>query len=66
MSKKKLYKSKDNRWICGVCGGLAEYVGTDATIIRLIMVLFGCTGTGILAYLIAAIIIPNRPEEHEE
>lgn len=57
---KKLYKSNTNKMICGVCGGLGEFFGIDPTIIRLIWAitaLFG--GTGIIAYLIAAVIIPN-------
>ena len=54
---RKLYKSR-NRMLCGVCGGIAEYFNIDPTLIRLALVLFACTGTGILAYFIAAIIIP--------
>lgn len=57
---KRLYKSDSNRILFGVCGGIGEYFNVDPTIIRLIMVLIGCTGTGIFAYLIAAVIIPNR------
>ena len=57
---KRLYKSNSNRVICGVCGGLGEYIGIDPTLIRLIWVLVACTGTGILAYIIAAIIIPDK------
>ena len=46
----------------GVCGGIAEYFGVDATLVRLAWVLFcAMGGCGILAYLIAAIIIPRRP-----
>ena len=47
--------------LCGVCGGIGEYFNVDATLIRLLFVLFGCTGSGIVAYIIAAIIIPDRP-----
>lgn len=57
---KKLYKSNTNKMICGVCGGLGEFFGIDPTIIRLIWAIFGLmAGTGIVAYLIAAVIIPN-------
>lgn len=60
MEQKKLTKSSTNRMICGVCAGIAEYVGMDPTVIRLLWVLltfFG--GSGIIAYIIAAIIIPE-------
>ena len=59
---KKLYRSQTNRKIAGVCGGLGEYMNLDPTIIRLIWVLLIlCAGTGLLAYLIAALIIPENP-----
>lgn len=61
MSQKKLYRSRSNRMICGVCGGVGEYFNIDATLVRLLLVLLGCTGSGILAYFIAAIIIPDEP-----
>ena len=57
---KKLYKS-NNRMICGVCAGLAEYLGIDPTVVRLIWAALGLTGTGILLYIIAALVMPvNR------
>ncbi|MBR1757329.1 MAG: PspC domain-containing protein [Lachnospiraceae bacterium] len=58
MNEKKLYRSSRNKVICGVCGGLGEYLGVDPTIVRLLFVLFGATGTGMLAYFIAAVIMP--------
>lgn len=58
---KKLYRSRENKMLCGVCGGIAEYFNIDPTIIRLGFVLVGFTGTAILAYFIAAVIIPDRP-----
>ena len=61
MEPKKLYRSRTDRMICGVCGGIGEYFNIDATIVRLLFVLLGVTGgTGILAYFIAAIIIPDE------
>ena len=61
--EKKLYKSKTNKKLCGVCGGLAEYLDVDPTIVRLILVLsILFAGCGLLAYLIAALIIPVKPE----
>ena len=57
---KKLYKSNSNKMIAGVCGGVAEYFGIDPTLIRLDWVLFcALGGSGFLAYIIAAIIIPE-------
>lgn len=58
---KKLYRSKKEKMICGVCGGIAEYFNIDPTIIRLAWALFGLTGSGILVYFIAAVIIPDEP-----
>lgn len=61
--EKKLYRSKTNKKILGVCGGIAEYFDIDATIIRLILVLAVLfAGVGVLAYLIAALIMPVKPD----
>lgn len=60
--EKKLYRSQDDKVLAGVCGGLAEYFEVDATLIRLVWavtVLFA--GTGILAYILFIIIVPERP-----
>ena len=60
---KKLYRSKKDQIIGGVCGGIAEYFGIDSTLVRLAFVLFALIeGAGIIAYIIAWIIIPERPE----
>ena len=60
--EKKLYKSNQNKMIDGVCGGIAEYFGIDPTVVRLLWALFSLMGgCGILAYIIAAIIIPRNP-----
>ena len=60
---KKLYKSNTNKKLCGVCAGIGEFFGIDATIIRLAWVFITlCAGAGILAYIIAALVIPNKPE----
>ncbi|OUP49568.1 PspC domain-containing protein [Lachnoclostridium sp. An181] len=61
MEPKRLYRSRKDRIVCGVCGGVANYFNVDPTLIRLAFVLFGCTGTGILAYLVAAVIVPDEP-----
>lgn len=57
---KKLYRSDTDKMLCGVCGGIAEYFNVDATIIRLLWAVLTCSGPGIVAYVIAAIIIPRR------
>lgn len=60
---KKLYKSNKNKMIGGVCGGIGEFFGIDPTLVRLGWVVFcALGGSGILAYIIAAIIIPRNPE----
>lgn len=56
---KKLYKS-NNRMICGVCAGIAEYLGIDPTVVRLIWAALGLTGTGILLYIIAALVMTEN------
>lgn len=56
---RKLYKSK-NHMLCGVCGGIGEYFNIDPTVIRLLWIIFSVLGgSGIIAYIIAAIIIPE-------
>lgn len=62
---KKLYKSQGDRKLCGVCGGLGEFFGIDASLIRLGWIVFCMLGgSGVLAYIIAAIVIPDEPLEH--
>ena len=59
---KKLYRSETDRRVAGVCGGIAEYFGIDSTLVRLLWVIaILCLGTGLLAYLIAALVIPMYP-----
>ncbi len=61
---RRLYRSNSDKMLCGVCGGIAEYFDVDPTLIRLLWAaacMFSC-GTGLLAYLVAAVIIPVRPE----
>lgn len=59
---KRLYRSKRESMICGVCGGIAEYFDVDPTLIRLgaVILIFGW-GSGLLAYLVAAVVIPKNP-----
>ena len=57
----KLHRKADGQIICGVCTGLAEYFQADVTVVRLIAVLAGLfSGTGIVAYIIAALIMPTE------
>ena len=62
---RRLYRSNHDRVIAGVCGGLAEYFGVDSVLVRLAYAALAFMGIGILAYPIAAIIIPNAPTGHE-
>lgn len=61
MSDKRLYRSSANYMLAGVCGGIAEYFNIDPTLVRLAWVVMSAAsmGTGIIAYIIAAIIIPK-------
>ena len=59
MKRKKLMRSKDNRILAGVIGGLAEYLDVDASILRVIFVLLTWSGMPILLYILLAIIIPS-------
>ena len=60
---KKLCKSNTNKKICGVCGGIAEYLNADPTLIRLAFVIIAlAAGSGVLAYILAALIMPEAGE----
>lgn len=61
MAARKLTRSTDDRWIAGICGGLAEYTGIDATLIRVILLVATILGAGslVLIYLICWLLIPK-------
>jgi phage shock protein C len=60
---RKLYRSRTNRQVAGVCGGLAEYFNLDATLIRVLFVVLAVLGgSGIVLYLALWIIVPRAPE----
>ena len=59
--EKKLYRVTEGKMLAGVCGGIAEYFNIDPTIVRLLGVLLGFSGTGIVAYIACAFIIPEKP-----
>lgn len=63
--EKKLYRSRKNRLLAGICGGLGDYFGVDPTVVRLIMVVAAIFsfGAGLLFYLIAWLIVPEAPAE---
>ena len=64
MEKKKLYKSAKDKKICGVCSGIDKYFSIDPTIVRLGLVAFCLLGgSGILAYIICAIVMPDEPSD---
>ena len=62
--QKRLYKSKRNRTLLGVCGGIGEYLDVDPTIIRILWVIFTFMGgAGILAYIVCALLMRNAPND---
>jgi phage shock protein C len=59
---RKLYRSRSNRQVAGVCGGLAQYFNLDATLIRILFVVLAVLGgSGLLLYVLLWIIVPNEP-----
>lgn len=61
---KKLYRSNVDKKICGVCGGIAEYFDIDPTMVRLAWALVSIfAGAGILAYIVCALVIPEKPSD---
>ena len=58
MEQKRLYRSRSNRVLAGVCGGIGEYFGIDPVIVRILMIVI--PGFGWFAYLICALIIPSE------
>ena len=67
MSKKKLCKSRKNKMLGGVCGGLAEYLNMDPTIVRILAaILCVIKGAGLILYIIAFIVMPYDEEDFSE
>ncbi len=63
--EKRLYKSATNRVLCGVCGGIGEYLNIDPTVVRLLCLLLICGwGSGLIFYIIAAVIMPESPGKY--
>ena len=65
---KRLYRSRDNHKLAGVCGGIAEYFNMDPTIIRLLSVaaILITDGIGLIAYIVAAVIVPVAPKDMDQ
>ena len=59
--EKKLYRIPEGKQLAGVCTGLAEYFQLDVTLVRLIFCVVALFGPGILAYLICALVVPEKP-----
>ena len=64
--QKKLYRSKTDRTIAGVCAGVAEYLNIDVTVVRVLWALVAIFWAGLLAYIVCAIVIPEKPDTPEE
>ena len=63
---KKLYRSNDNKIIAGIVGGLGEYFGSDPVLLRLIWILivvFTGVVPGVIAYIVAAFVVPKKPKK---
>ena len=61
--KKRLYRSRSDRRVAGVCGGIADYLAIDPTLVRILWVLLGMAGgPGVLLYVILAAVVPEEPE----
>lgn len=67
MTERRLYKSRTNRMIAGVCGGVGEYCNVDPTLVRLLWFLsIFLGGTGVILYLVAAVIMPTNPSTESD
>lgn len=66
MSKKRLFRSKTDKYVAGVCGGLSDYFKMDPTIVRMLVVILAISsfGTMVIAYFITAVIVPERPTDY--
>ena len=63
--EKKLYRSRKEKKLCGVCGGIASYFKLDPTIVRLIWVLATlCAGVSVVLYIACALVIPEEPDDY--
>lgn len=64
---KKLYRSTSDRWLAGVCGGLASYFNLDPTLVRVIFVVLALFGLGgVILYLLLWVLVPTEPTGEEQ
>jgi phage shock protein PspC (stress-responsive transcriptional regulator) len=62
--EKKLYRIKHGKKLAGVCGGIAEYLNMDPSVVRVLWAIVSlCAGTGVLAYIVCAFVIPEKPDQ---
>lgn len=62
--EKKLYRIKHGKKLAGVCGGIAEYLNMDPSVVRALWAIIAlCAGTGVLAYIVCAFVIPEKPDD---
>lgn len=62
--EKKLYRIKHGKKLAGVCGGVAEYLNMDPTVVRALWAIISLfAGTGVLAYIVCAFVIPEKPDD---
>ena len=62
--KKRLYRVKEGKMLAGVCGGIAEYLDLDPTIVRVLWAIIAwCAGAGIVAYIICAFVVPEKDND---
>ena len=63
--EKKLYRINEGKKLAGVCGGVAEYLNMDVTVVRLLWTLITLfAGAGLLAYIVCAFIVPEKPDNY--
>ncbi|MDX1690345.1 MAG: PspC domain-containing protein [Acidimicrobiia bacterium] len=62
-TRTRIYRSRDDRMIAGVAGGLARYLGVDPVIVRLAFIALAFAAAGVLAYIVAWIVIPEEPAD---
>jgi phage shock protein C len=62
---KKLTRSPDDKWLAGVCGGVSDYTGIDANLVRLVLAICTILGAGslIIGYVVAWVLMPKRPRQ---
>lgn len=58
---RRLVRSRDDRWIAGICGGIAAFLGWSPAVIRLLFVVFAFTGIGEIVYLVLWVLMPKAP-----